>query len=55
MNLSVSTGDPLTLASFNIHSGEGALIHAKTTKTEEPLQMFFDSVFGAVLRQSRER
>ena len=37
MNLSVSTDDPLTLASFIIHSWEGVLIHAKATKTEEPL------------------
>jgi hypothetical protein len=31
------------------------MIHAKTTKTEVPLRMFFDSVFGAELRQPRER
>lgn len=40
--------DPATLSRFIIHSWEGALLAAKASKTQAPLQVFFDAVFGVL-------
>ena len=38
------------LANFVVNSWEGALTRARAAKIKEPLQRFFDTVFGVVLR-----
>lgn len=42
--------NPADLANFVVNSWEGALTRARVSKTEEPLRVFFDTIFGVVLR-----
>lgn len=42
--------DLAVLANFVVNSWEGALTRARAAKIKEPLQRFFDTVFGVVLR-----
>jgi hypothetical protein len=42
--------DLAVLANFVVNSWAGALTRARAAKIKEPLQTFFDTVFGVVLR-----
>ena len=44
--------NPADLAAFVVNSWEGALTRARVTNTEEPLRIFFDTVFGVVLQEA---
>lgn len=41
---------PAELANFIINAWEGALTRARSSKTQDPLNTYFDTIFGIVLR-----